>query len=91
MGKRRTPEQIKQLLREAGRDLARGLTVPDLCRKVGVARAAYHRWRRRHGPDQADSDRRCRRPELEVERLKRLVAELLLDNQMLKEAARGNF
>jgi putative transposase len=73
---------------KVNRDLARGLTVSDFCRKVGVAQTTYHRWRKRHDPAQVDSDRRCRQLEVEVERLKRLVAELLLDKQMLQDVAK---
>jgi putative transposase len=78
------------LLKDADRDLAKGLTVSDFCRKVGVAQTTYHRWRKRHDPAQVDSDRRCRQleVEVEVERLKRLVAELLLDKQMLQDVAK---
>ena len=69
-------------------DLAKGLTVSDICRKQGIAETTYYRWRQEHAPEQVDSDRRCRELELEVDRLKRLVAELLLDKQMLQDIAR---
>jgi hypothetical protein len=49
---------------------------------------AYYRWRQQYAPDQVDTDRRCRELELEVDRLKRLVAELLLDKQMLQDIAK---
>ncbi len=88
MNKRRTDDQVTRLLKDADRDLAKGLTVSDFCRKVGVAQTTYHRWRKRHDPKQVDSDRRCRQLEGEVERLKRLVAELLLDKQMLQDVAK---
>ena len=88
MNKRRTDDEVTRLLKDADRDLARGLTVSDFCRKVGVAQTTYHRWRKRHDPAQVDSDRRCRQLEVEVERLKRLVAELLLDKQMLQDVAK---
>ena len=88
MSKRRTDDEVTRLLKDADRDLAKGLTVSDFCRTVGVAQATYHRWRKRHDPAQVDSDRRCRQLEVEVERLKRLVAELLLDKQMLQDVAK---
>lgn len=88
MGKRRTAEQIIRLLREADRDLAKGLTVADVCRKLGVSENTYYNWRRRHDPAKADDARRVRELEAEVERLKRLVAELLLDKQMLQDVAK---
>ena len=88
MSKRRTAEQIKRLLREADRDLAKGLTVADVCRKLGVAGPTYYRWRQQHDPAQVDDARRVRELENEVERLKRLVAELMLDKQMLQDVAK---
>ena len=74
-------------MREPDRDLAKGLTVPDICRKVGIAQTTYYCWRQLYAPDQVDSDRRCRELESEVDRLKKLVAELLLDKQMLQDIA----
>jgi putative transposase len=88
MRKRRNAEEVARLLRDADRDLAKGLTVSDFCRKVGVAETTYYRWRQRNDPKQVGSDRRCRELEHEVERLKRLVAELLLDKTMLQEVAK---
>jgi putative transposase len=88
MSKRRTAEQIVRLLREADRDLAKGLTVADICRKVGIAENTYYRWRQRHDPAKVDDARRVRELEAEVERLKLLVAELLLDKKMLQDVAK---
>jgi putative transposase len=88
MKKRRTRDEVTRLLREVERDLAKGLTISDVCRKIGVAETTYHRWRQRHNPAAVDTDRRCRELELEIERLKRLVAELLLDKQMLQDIAK---
>ena len=88
MGKRRTAGQIMRLLREADRDLAKGLAVADVCRKLGISQTAYYRWRQRHDPAQVDDARRARALEAEVERLKLLVAELLLDKKMLQEVAK---
>jgi putative transposase len=88
MGKRRTREQIHRLLREADRDLAKGLTVGDVCRKIGVSQNSYYRWRQRLDPAQADDTRRVRELQVEVERLKLLVAELLLDKRMLQDVTK---
>lgn len=88
MKKRRDKNQVAQVLREVDRDLAKGLTVADICRKLGVAQTTYYRWRQRHDPVQVDNDRRCRELETEVDRLKRLVAELMLDKQMLQDIAK---
>jgi putative transposase len=88
MKKRRTADQIVRLLREADRDLAKGLTVADVCRKCGIAQNTYYRWRQEQAPAQVDDARRVRELETEVERLKRLVAELMLDKQMLQDLAK---
>lgn len=88
MGKRRTAEQIQRLLREADRDLAKGLTVGDVCRKLGISGNTYYRWRQVHDPAEVDEARRVRELSLEVERLKRLVAELMLDKQMPQDVAK---
>jgi len=88
MGKRRTREQIQRLLREAGRDLAKGLTVGDVCRKLGIRQNSFYRWRQRHDPAKVDDARRIRELEAEVERLKLLAAELMLDKRMLQDVAK---
>jgi putative transposase len=88
MSKRRSAEEVTRILREADRDLAKGLTVADICRKLGIAETTSYRWRQGHDPQRVDSDRRCRELELEVDRLKRLVAELLLDKHMLQDIVR---
>ena len=88
MAKRRTAEQITRLVREADRDLAKGLTVADVCRKLGISVTAYYRWRERHDPAGRDDARRVRELQAEVERLKLLVAELLLDKRMLQDIAK---
>ena len=88
MRRRRTADEITRLLKEADRDLAKGLTVPDICRKVGIAQTTYYRWRQQYASDQVDGERRSRELKLEVDRLKKLVAELLLDNQMLQDIAK---
>jgi putative transposase len=88
MGKRKKPEEIKRLLAEAERDLARGLSVADVCRKMGVSQTTYHRWRQCFSAAGADESRRVRQLESELARLKELVAELLLDKRMLQDIAK---
>jgi putative transposase len=87
-GKRRTAPQIQQVLREADRDLAKGLTLGDVCRKLGISQTTYHRWRQRFDSTQIDDARRVRELTVEVDRLKQLVAELMLDKQMLQDVAK---
>jgi len=88
MGKCKKPEQIKRLLGEAERDLARGLSVADVCRKIGVRESTYHRWRQRFHADRSDETRPVKQLESEVARLKELVAELLLDKRMLQDVTK---
>lgn len=88
MGKRRTADQIKRMLREADRDLAKGLTAADACRKLGVTESSYYRWRQQFDPAQPDHDRRLRELQSEIDRLKVLVADLLLDKAMLQDLAK---
>ncbi len=88
MKKRRTAEEVARLLRDAERDLAKGLTISGFRRKQGIAETTYYRRRPRNDPGQVDSDRRCRELESEVGELETLVAELLLDKQMLQDIAK---
>jgi putative transposase len=87
---RHTPEQIVRKLREADADLANGLSVPDVCKKLGVAEPTYYRWRNQFGGLKADEMRRLKDLEKENGRLKALVADLSLDKAILQEALRGN-
>lgn len=89
--KRHTPEQIIRKLRDAEADLAAGLSVGEVCQKLEVSENTFYRWRNQYGGMKADEARRLRELEAENQRLKRLVADLALDNQMLKEVAQGKF
>lgn len=91
MGKRHTTEQIIRKLWQAEADLAGGLTIGQVCQKLGVSEQTFHRWRARYGGPRADDARRVRELEAENARLKRLVADLALDKQMLQEVARKKF
>ena len=57
MKKRPTTDEVARLLRDGDRDLAKGLTIADVCRKIGIAETTYDRWRQRHNPAQVDADR----------------------------------
>ena len=59
MKKRRTADEVSRVLRDIDRDLAKGLTVSDVCRKISIAETTYYRWRQRHDPPR-HADRRCR-------------------------------
>ena len=85
------PEQIINKLREAKVHLSQGNTVGEASRKLGVTEQTYYRWRREYGGMRVEQARRLKEIEKENVRLKKLVADLSLDNAILKEAARGNF
>ena len=88
---RHTSEQIIAKLREAEVLLAQGKPVPAVCKQLGVVEQTYYRWRKEYGGMKVDQAKRFKELEKENARLKRLVAELSLDKQMLQEVARGNF
>ena len=89
--KRFTTEQIIGLLREAEVCIAQGKTTPQACMQIGVTAQTYYRWRKEYGGLRMDQARRFKDLERENARLKKLVADLCLDNDILKEAASGNF
>ena len=86
-----TPEQIINKLREAEIILSQGATLSVILKKIGVSDATYYRWRKEYGGMRIDQARRLKELEQENSRLKKLVADLSLDNAILKEASRGNF
>ena len=85
------PEQIINKLREAEVLLSQGSTVGEASRKLGVTDQTYYRWRKEYGGMRVEQAKRLQDLEKENSRLKRLVADISLDNAILKEAARGNF
>ena len=85
------PEQIIGKLREAEVLLSQGSTVGEASRKLGVTEQTYYRWRKEYGGMQVEQAKRLQELEKENSRLKKLVADISLDNAILKEAARGNF
>ena len=89
--KRHTPEQIIAKLREAEVLLAKGTKMPLVCRKLGVSQHTYYRWRKEYGGVRTDQVKRLKDLEKENGRLKMVVADLTLDNAILKEAAYPNF
>lgn len=87
-GKKHSPEQVIRKLREAEADLAAGQSVGQVCQKLGVTEATFHRWRNQYGGMKADDAKRLKELETENGRLKKAVAELTLDKQMLQELLR---
>ena len=88
-GNRQTSEQIIRKLREAEVELAKGLTTPDVVRKLGITEQTYYRWRKEYGGLRLNQAKRLKEFERENARLKKLLAEQTLDNAILKEACRG--
>jgi putative transposase len=86
-----TPEQIINKLREAEILLSQGQTVAVVSKKIGVSSHTYYRWRREYGGLRVEQARKLKGLEKENVRLKKLVADLSLDNAILKEVAEGNF
>jgi putative transposase len=83
-GKRFTEEQIIAVLKEA----AAGAKPPEVCRRHGISEQTLYRWKARYGDLEISELRRLRQLEDENSRLKRVVADLTLDNQALKELVR---
>jgi transposase-like protein len=85
-----TAEQIINRLREAEVLISQGATTAKASRKIGVTDQTYYRWRTEYGGMRIEQARRLKEVEKENTRLKKLVADLSLDNAILKEANRGN-
>lgn len=88
--KRHSVETIITKLREAEVLAAKGEGVPEICRQIGVTEQTYYRWRKEYGGLRMDQAKRLKDLEQENGQLKKVVADLTLDNMILKEAARGN-
>ena len=84
--KRHTPEQIIAKLREADAILGAGKTIGQVVQQLGISEQTYHRWRNQYGGMKASDAKRLKQIEQENTRLKKAVAELTLDKQILKEA-----
>ncbi len=91
MGRRAfTAEQIIGKIREAEILLSQGDSVGVVSRRLGISEQTYYRWRKEYGGMRVEQARRLKELEKENSRLKRLVADISLDNVILKEAAKGN-
>jgi len=87
MRTRHKPEQVILKLRQAEAELAQGASVGQVCQQLGISETTFSRWRLRYGGVKADEARRLKELEAENARLKKLVAELSLDKQMLQDLA----
>ena len=89
--KSHSPEQIINKLREVEILLNQGANVGEASRKIGVTEQTYYRWRKEYGGMRVKQAKRLKDLERENTRLKKLVADISLDNAILKEVAEGNF
>lgn len=89
--KRFTTEQIIHKLRQAEVEIAKGKLVPEACKQIGVVEQTFYRWRKVYGGLKLDQAKQFKQLERENARLKKLIADLSLDNAILKEAANPNF
>lgn len=86
-----TAEQIINMLREAEVTLSQGTPIAQVCKKLGISEQSYYRWRKEYGGLRTDQAKKLRDVLKENARLKKVVADLTLDNDILREAASGNF
>ena len=89
--KSHSPEVIINKLREAEILLNQGANIGEASRKIGVTEQTYYRWRKEYGGMRIEQAKRLKALEKENSRLKKLVADISLDNAILKEASEGNF
>ena len=86
-----TPERIINKLREAEIHINQGISIAEASRRIGVTQQTYYRWRKEYGGLRIEQAKRLKSLEKENARLKKLVANLSLDNAILKEASEGNY
>ena len=91
MSKRHKPEEIVAKLRQVDVLTSQGQSVAAAVRAIGVTEVTYYRWRQEYGGLKTNQVKRRKELELENQRLRKAVADLTLDKQILAEAARGNF
>ena len=89
--KRHSPEQVIRKLREADQMLSEGKDIAAVCQALEVSEATFHRWRNQYGGMKANEAKRLKELQIENGRLKKLVADQALDNQILKAVVAGNF
>ncbi len=90
-GKRHSPEQIIVKLREADALLSTGPTLGQVCQKLAVSEATFHRWRNQYGGMKVKDAKRLKELETENVRLKKMVADQALDMAILKETLEGKW
>ncbi len=88
--KRYQPEQMVTLLRKIEVEIAQGKPTPQACREAQITEQTYYRWRKEYSGLKMDQAKRLKILEQENARLRRAVADLTLDKQILQEVTRGN-
>jgi transposase-like protein len=88
--KRFTPEQIIATLRQIEVQLAQGKSIALACKEAAISEQSYFRWRKEYGGVPIEQAKRLKDLERENARLRRLVADLSLEKQILKDVASGN-
>ena len=86
-----TAEQIISKLREVELLQSSGQSITEVCRQIGIKEQTYYKWRKEYGEMRVDQAKRLKEIEQENSRLRKLVADLSLDNAILKETVRGNY
>jgi putative transposase len=89
--RRHTPDQIIRKLAEGEKLLGQGQDIEEVTRHLEITESTWHRWRNQYGGMKVDDAKRLKELERENARLKNIVADLTLDNAMLKELNRGNY
>ncbi len=89
--KKFSAEQIISKLREAEVLQSKGLSIVEICRQIEIKEQTYYKWRKEYGGMRINQAKRLKEIEQENTRLKKLVADLSLDNATLKETVRGNY
>lgn len=89
--KRYSTEQIIHMLREAEIKLATGQVTGEVARELGISEQTYYRWRKLYGGMQISQAKKLKDLERENARLKKLVADLSVDKDILEEALKGNY
>ena len=88
---RHKAEQIVKKLRDAEAMISAGKTIGQVCQALEVSEQTFHRWRNQYGGMKAGEAKRLKELEEENKRLKRVVADLTLDKDILQEALKGNY
>ena len=88
---RHSPDQVIAKLREAAAMQNAGATIGQVCQKLAISEQTFHRWRHQYGGMKANEAKRLKELEIENGRLKKAVADLTLDKQILEEVTKGNF